>query len=209
VLILAEDRRPVGGRDYPRAYQEFRSWFPEEATCREYLAGCVGRAGSRVRAAAAVAVGGRAPGLWMRADCGLKTSATAGTLHHPINRQHLPYYLDEFTFRFNRECRGLVNASGALLHGTDDQSWHHRMDPAALPDATVLEVPAALEPRARCLRSCGGATRAAPCTRNSHVDLFGHLSPGQALVTELKDLLCGSGTSGRSPVRMVIPALRS
>jgi hypothetical protein len=27
---------------------------------------------------------------------------TAGTLHHRISHQHLPYYLDEFTFRFNR-----------------------------------------------------------------------------------------------------------
>jgi transposase-like protein len=36
---------------------------------------------------------------------------TAGTLHYRISRQHLPYYLDEFTFRFNRRksrARGLV-----------------------------------------------------------------------------------------------------
>ena len=36
---------------------------------------------------------------------------TAGTLHYRISRQHLPYYLDEFTFRFNRRtstARGLL-----------------------------------------------------------------------------------------------------
>ena len=36
---------------------------------------------------------------------------TAGTLHHRTSRQHLPYYLDEFTFRFNRRtsrARGLL-----------------------------------------------------------------------------------------------------
>ena len=36
---------------------------------------------------------------------------TAGTLHHRISRQQLPYYLDEFTFRFNRRtsrARGLL-----------------------------------------------------------------------------------------------------
>ena len=36
---------------------------------------------------------------------------TAGTLHYRISRQHLPYYLDEFTFRFNRrtsKARGLL-----------------------------------------------------------------------------------------------------
>ena len=36
---------------------------------------------------------------------------TAGTLHYRISPQHLPYYLDEFTFRFNRrtsKARGML-----------------------------------------------------------------------------------------------------
>jgi hypothetical protein len=36
---------------------------------------------------------------------------TAGTLHQRISSQHLPYYLDEFTFRFNRRrssARGML-----------------------------------------------------------------------------------------------------
>ena len=36
---------------------------------------------------------------------------TAGTLHHRVSSQHLPYYLDEFTFRFNRRsshARGML-----------------------------------------------------------------------------------------------------
>jgi transposase-like protein len=36
---------------------------------------------------------------------------TAGTLHYRISPQHLPYYLDEFTFRFNRRnsrARGML-----------------------------------------------------------------------------------------------------
>jgi hypothetical protein len=35
----------------------------------------------------------------------------AGTLHHRLSYQHLPYYLDEFTFRFNRRnsrARGML-----------------------------------------------------------------------------------------------------
>jgi hypothetical protein len=36
----------------------------------------------------------------------------------------------------------------------------------------------------------------APCTRNRQVDAFGYLILGQALITELQDLLCGSGMSG-------------
>ncbi len=36
---------------------------------------------------------------------------TAGTLHYRLSYQHLPYYLDEFTFRFNRRnsrARGML-----------------------------------------------------------------------------------------------------
>ncbi len=36
---------------------------------------------------------------------------TAGTLHYRVSDQHLPYYLDEFTFRFNRRtsrARGML-----------------------------------------------------------------------------------------------------
>jgi hypothetical protein len=39
---------------------------------------------------------------------------------------------------------------------------------------------------------------AAPCTGNRHIDLFSHLIPGQALVTELQDLLGGGGVSRRA-----------
>jgi hypothetical protein len=36
---------------------------------------------------------------------------TAGTLHYRLSGKHLPYYLDEFTFRFNRrtsKARGML-----------------------------------------------------------------------------------------------------
>lgn len=35
----------------------------------------------------------------------------AGTHHYRVEREHLPYYLDEFTFRFNRrrsKARGML-----------------------------------------------------------------------------------------------------
>jgi hypothetical protein len=43
-----------------------------------------------------------------------------------------------------------------------------------------------------------GSPVAAPGTGNRHVDLFRHLVPGQALVAQLQDLLCGGGMSGRA-----------
>jgi hypothetical protein len=85
--MAAEAARPAGGVDYPRTYQEFRAWFPDEDACVEYL--------GRLRwpdGFACPACGGReswrtAGRLWMCVRCGLKTSATAGTVFH---RSHSP-----------------------------------------------------------------------------------------------------------------------
>jgi predicted RNA-binding Zn-ribbon protein involved in translation (DUF1610 family) len=79
--------RPRGGVDYPRTYQEFRDWFADDAACLEYLGQlrwldgfscprCGGRDAWRT-----------ASRLWMCAECGVKTSATAGTIFH---RSHSP-----------------------------------------------------------------------------------------------------------------------
>ncbi|HYJ54488.1 MAG TPA: transposase, partial [Mycobacterium sp.] len=38
LVSVGVDGSPVGGVDYPRTYQEFRSWFPDEASCAAYLA---------------------------------------------------------------------------------------------------------------------------------------------------------------------------
>jgi ISXO2-like transposase domain len=37
----------------------------------------------------------------------------AGTLHHHVSLEHLPYYLDEYSFRFNRRNS---NARGMLFY---------------------------------------------------------------------------------------------
>ena len=84
---MADDRRPVGGRAYPRTYQEFRSWFPEEWTCREYLAGLRWPHGFSCPGCGSGGCWRTGTGLRMCAECGLKTSATAGTIFH---RSHTP-----------------------------------------------------------------------------------------------------------------------
>jgi transposase-like protein len=79
---------PVGGVDYPRTFQEFRDWFPDDSSCLGYLEGlrwpdgfvcpecgcCDGWRISRRR-------------MWMCAACQRKTSVTAGTIFH---RSHTP-----------------------------------------------------------------------------------------------------------------------
>jgi len=79
---------PVGGVDYPRTFQEFRDWFAHDDACVDYLEGlrwpvgfvcpeCSGGSGWRISQRR----------MWMCADCGRKTSVTAGTIFH---RSHTP-----------------------------------------------------------------------------------------------------------------------
>ena len=44
----------------------------------------------------------------------------AGTLHHRVSLAHMPYYLDEFTFRFNRRKS---KAPGLLFTGSYSKPW--------------------------------------------------------------------------------------
>ena len=114
---------PVGGLDYPRTYQEFRAWFPDEVTCREYLGklrwpqgficpGCGGGQSWRT-----------GPGLWMCATCGLKTSATAGTIFH---RSHTPLSTWFAAIWFVTSQKNGVSAQGlqdALGFGSYETAW--------------------------------------------------------------------------------------
>lgn len=77
----------VGGVDYPRTFQEFRQWFPDDAACLAYLER-LRWPGGFVCPRCETAKGWRIKtGAWMCSGCGLKTSATAGTIFH---RSHTP-----------------------------------------------------------------------------------------------------------------------
>lgn len=82
------DDHPKAGVDYPRTFQEFRDWFPDDAACIDYLEQlrwpdgfvcpeCGGGDGWRISQRR----------MWMCASCGRKTSVTAGTIFH---RSHTP-----------------------------------------------------------------------------------------------------------------------
>nr|WP_022884991.1 IS1595 family transposase [Glaciibacter superstes] len=77
----------VGGVDFPRTYQEFRDWFPDDAACVAYverLRWPDGFVCPRCETPKGWRIG---TGAFMCAGCGLKTSATAGTIFH---RSHTP-----------------------------------------------------------------------------------------------------------------------
>jgi hypothetical protein len=56
----------------------------------------------------------------------------AGTHHYRVEREHLPYYLDEFTFRFNRRRSA---ARGMLFYRLLQQSVN--TDPHPLHELTI------------------------------------------------------------------------
>jgi hypothetical protein len=79
----------------------------------------------------------------------------AGTHHYRVEREHLPYYLDEYTFRFNRRRS---KARGMLFYRLLQQSVH--TDPHPLSELI-------------------GGVDAPPNSINQHADLmssntFGH-----------------------------------
>lgn len=79
---MPQKAHPIGGEDYPRTYQEFRSWFPDDVSCREYLGRLRWPDGFSCPRCGGGECWRTGAGLWMCADCGLKTSATAGTIFH-------------------------------------------------------------------------------------------------------------------------------
>lgn len=120
---MAELARPVGGRDYPRTYQEFREWFPDDEACIEYLGRLRWPDGfecPRCGCGSSWRTGKR---LWMCAECGLKTSTTAGTIFH---RSHSPLSTWFAAVWFVTSQKNGVSALGlqqALGFGSYETAW--------------------------------------------------------------------------------------
>jgi len=120
---VSEESRPVGGRDYPRTYQEFRSWFRDDAACVEYLAKLRWPNGFSCPRCGDGHSWRTAAGLWMCAGCGLKTSVTAGTIFH---RSHTPLSTWFAAVWFVTSQKNGVSAKGlqdVLGFGSYETAW--------------------------------------------------------------------------------------
>jgi hypothetical protein len=120
---MAESHRPVGGVDYPRTYQEFRAWFPDDVTCREYLGQLRWPNGFECPECGCGGGWRTGKGLWMCAECGRKTSATAGTIFH---RSHTPLSTWFAAVWFVTSQKNGVSAQGlkdALGFGSYETAW--------------------------------------------------------------------------------------
>lgn len=139
---MSDERRPVGGLDYPRTYQEFRSWFPDDVTCREYLGRLRWPEGFSCPRCGSGGSWRTGRGLWMCADCGLKTSATAGTIFH---RSHTPLSTWFAAVWFVTSQKNGVSAQGlqdALGFGSYETAWawlHKLRRTMVRPDRDLLD----------------------------------------------------------------------
>lgn len=115
--------QPVGGIDYPRTYQEFRSWFPDDQACREYLATLRWPDGFSCPHCGCGSCWQVGRGLRMCAQCSVKTSVTAGTIFH---RSHTPLSTWFAAVWFVTSQKNGVSAQGlydALGFGSYETAW--------------------------------------------------------------------------------------
>jgi len=115
--------QPVGGIDYPRTYQEFRSWFPDDHACREYLATLRWPDGFSCPHCGCGSCWQVGKGLRMCAQCSVKTSVTAGTIFH---RSHTPLSTWFAAVWFVTSQKNGVSAQGlydALGFGSYETAW--------------------------------------------------------------------------------------
>ncbi len=81
VVVPDTAKMPVSGRDYPRTWDQFHDWFPDEAACRRYLERIRWRDGfvcPRCGEAGEAFHGSR--NRWICRHCRHQSSVTAGTV---------------------------------------------------------------------------------------------------------------------------------
>lgn len=72
---------PVSGRDYPRTWDQFLDWFPDEAACRRYLEGIRWRGGFVCPSCGEPGEAFRGSrGRWICRHCRYQCTVTAGTV---------------------------------------------------------------------------------------------------------------------------------
>ena len=139
---MPEKSHPVGGLDYPRTYQEFRAWFPDESACVQYLGKLRWPDGFSCPRCGDGNSWRTGRGLWMCAGCALKTSATAGTIFH---RSHTPLSTWFAAVWFVTSQKNGVSAKGlydALGFGSYETAWAwlHKLRRAMVrPDRELLD----------------------------------------------------------------------
>jgi hypothetical protein len=134
-------RQPIGGVDYPRTYQEFRDWFPDDGACIEYLGRLRWPDGFRCPGCGAERFWRTASRHWACARCARRTSVTAGTIFH---RSHTPistWFAAAWIVTSQKNGVSAVGLEHALGFGSYETAWAwmHKLRRAMVrPDRDLL-----------------------------------------------------------------------
>ena len=131
--------RPVGGNDYPRTRQEFRSFFPSDDACAEFL--------TRLRWPAGFRCPDCGDGGWRSArrrwtcrGCGKQTSLTAGTIFEGTRKPLLDWF--EVAWRITIAKNGVSALAVSNEWGMSREAgwtWLHKFRRAMVrPDRDLL-----------------------------------------------------------------------
>ncbi len=115
--------RPVAGVHYPRSLGEFSAWFGTDADCLDYLE-WVRWPGGFVCAACERTGGWRlGDGRWMCAECGARTSATAGTIFDRTRTPLTVWFTVCWTFATQKDGVAALSLQRSLEIGSYQTAW--------------------------------------------------------------------------------------
>ena len=132
---------PVGGVDYPRTFQEFREWFPDDAACVTYLAQLRWPTGFVCPVCAKDRAWETAKGQWKCAACGRKTSVTAGTIFHRTRTPLTTWFAAIWLVTTQKNGSSAQNLYDMLGLGSYETAWTwlHKLRRAMVrPDRDLL-----------------------------------------------------------------------
>jgi transposase-like protein len=135
------DGLPVGGVDYPRTYQEFRAWFPNDASCAEYLARLRWPEGFRCPVCGGDKAWQTSTQHWKCAGCGRKTSVTAGTIFHRTRTPLSTWFAAIWLVTSQKNGASAQNLHDMLGLGSYETAWAwlHKLRRAMVrPDRELL-----------------------------------------------------------------------
>ena len=132
---------PVGGVDYPRTYQEFRAWFPDDASCAEYLARLRWPGGFRCPVCGGDRAWQTSTQHWKCVGCGRKTSVTAGTIFHRTRTPLSTWFAAVWLVTSQKNGASAQNLHDMLGLGSYETAlaWLHKLRRAMVrPDRELL-----------------------------------------------------------------------
>jgi transposase-like protein len=114
---------PVGGVDYPRTYQEFRAWFPDDVSCAAYLACLRWPEGFWCPACGGDRAWQTATAHWKCTGCGRKTSVTAGTIFHRTRTPLSTWFAAVWLVTSQKNGASAQNLHDMLGLGSYETAW--------------------------------------------------------------------------------------